>query len=175
MNWLRMPRWSPYVAGTLIGVLSWVAFLSVDKPIGVSTAVAKTMGMFERVVAPSHVDGNAYFQKFKPAVDWEWMLVLGLALGAWLSSRLSGDRPSGEPPALWQRRFGASRLRRNVAAFFGGVLLMFGARIAGGCTSGHGISGSLQLALSSWMFFLTLFASGLLTAAVLYRQEARRD
>jgi uncharacterized membrane protein YedE/YeeE len=174
MNWLRMPRWSPYVAGTLIGVLSWAAFVSVDKPIGVSTAVAKTMGMLERAVAPAHVDGNAYFQKFKPAIDWEWMLVLGLAAGAWLSSRLSGDKPSADPPALWRSRFGESKPLRYAAAFLGGVLLMFGARIAGGCTSGHGISGSLQLALSSWIFFLTLFVSGLVTAAILYRQEARR-
>lgn len=174
MNWLRMPRWSPYVAGTLIGVLSWIAFLSVDKPIGVSTAVAKTMGMLERVVAPAHVDGNAYFQKFKPAVDWEWMLVLGVALGAWLSSRLSGDKPPSELPPLWRQRFGVSKTNRYIMSFYGGVLLMLGARIAGGCTSGHGISGSLQLALSSWIFFLTLFVSGLLTAAIVYRREARR-
>ncbi len=51
----------------------------------------------------------------------------------------------------------------------GGVLIMYGARMAGGCTSGHGISGSLQLALSSWVFFLTLFAFGLIKALVLFR------
>jgi hypothetical protein len=61
-------------------------------------------------------------------------------------------------------------VKRFVAAFLGGVIIMFGARMAGGCTSGHGISGSLQLALSSWTFFLTMFASGILTALVLFRK-----
>jgi hypothetical protein len=56
----------------------------------------------------------------------------------------------------------------------GGAILMFGARVAGGCTSGHGISGSLQLATSGWMFFLSLFISGVCTAYLLYGKEASR-
>jgi hypothetical protein len=48
---------------------------------------------------------------------------------------------------------------------------MFGARLAGGCTSGHGISGSLQLALSGWVFFASVFVSGILTALMLFGKE----
>jgi uncharacterized membrane protein YedE/YeeE len=48
---------------------------------------------------------------------------------------------------------------------------MFGARLAGGCTSGHGISGSLQLALSGWVFFASVFVSGILTALLLFGKE----
>jgi uncharacterized protein len=168
MQWLRRARWSPYLAGSVIGILSWFAFITADRPIGASTAIARTAGMAERLVAAGHVDANPYFIKFKPVVDWEWMLVLGIALGAWASSRLSGDRPLGGPPELWRRRFGASAGKRCAAAFVGGVLLMLGARIAGGCTSGHGISGSLQLALSGWVFFMTLFISGLATAFLMF-------
>jgi hypothetical protein len=73
-------------------------------------------------------------------------------------------------PATWRERFGNSPQGRYLAAFAGGLILMYGARMAGGCTSGHGISGSLQLAVSSWVFFLTLFAAGLATAAVLFRR-----
>jgi uncharacterized protein len=72
-------------------------------------------------------------------------------------------------PTTWTQRFGNSGARRLVAAFLGGLIIMYGARMAGGCTSGHGISGSLQLALSSWVFFLTLFGFGLLTAFVMFR------
>jgi uncharacterized membrane protein YedE/YeeE len=171
MQYLRMKRWSPYVVGALIGVLSWFAFFSVDRPIGVSTAIAKNAGMIEGSVAPGHVAGNAYFSKFRPVVDWEWMLVVGLALGAFVSSRLSGDCPAEPVERPWRARFGASRLKRYLAAFLGGVILMFGARLAGGCTSGHGISGSLQLALSGWVFFASVFASGILSAFVLFRKE----
>ncbi len=174
MRVLRMKRWSPYVVGGLIGVLSWFAFVSADRPIGASTAIARTAGMAVNAVAPAHVAENAYFTKFKPVVDWEWMLVAGLALGAWISARLSKDTPAETVDPLWSRRFGASRAVRYAGAFIGGVLLMFGARLAGGCTSGHGISGSLQLALSGWVFFAVVFASGITTAFLLFGKERAR-
>jgi uncharacterized protein len=175
MRYLRTKRWSPYLVGALIGVLSWFAFASADRPIGVSTAISRTAGMIAGTVAGDHVVRNAYFSKFRPVVDWEWMLVVGLALGAFTSSRLSGDRAADPVDGLWRARFGASRRRRYLAAFLGGVILMFGARLAGGCTSGHGISGSLQLALSGWVFFVSVFVSGILTARVLFGKEAARD
>jgi uncharacterized protein len=174
MNVLKLRRWSPYAAGTVIGILSWFTFVVLEKPLGVSTAIARTAGMVENVVAPGHVAANPYFQKVPPVIDWEWMLVLGVALGALVSSRLSGDKPQGGVPELWRRRFGSSKARRYAVAFAGGVLLMIGARIAGGCTSGHGISGSLQLALSGWVFFASIFASGLIAAFALYGKEASR-
>jgi uncharacterized membrane protein YedE/YeeE len=77
------------------------------------------------------------------------MILVGILLGAWVSSKLSGDRQPETVPELWARRFGPSARKRYLFAFLGGVVLMFGARLAGGCTSGHGISGSLQLAVSS--------------------------
>jgi uncharacterized protein len=174
MRFLRLARWSPYAVGALIGVLSWFAFLTVDRPIGVSTAIARTAGMMAGAVAPDHIARNAYFTKFRPAIDWEWMLVAGLALGAFLASRLSAQRKLEPVDPLWLGRFGPSRRKRYAAAFAGGVVLMFGARLAGGCTSGHGISGSLQLALSGWLFFLCVFASGILTAMLLFGKEKVR-
>jgi uncharacterized membrane protein YedE/YeeE len=73
-------------------------------------------------------------------------------------------------PEVWKERFGPSVPKRFVAAFLGGVVIMFGARMAGGCTSGHGISGGLQLALSSWLFLGVMFATGLAVTAVLFRK-----
>ena len=174
MRYLRMKRWSPYAAGALIGVLSWFSFFSVNKPIGVSTSIAKTAGMIAGTVAPDYVAKNAFFVKYRPAVDWEWMLVVGLALGAFVSSRLSGDKPAEPVDSPWRERFGASRTKRYIAAFAGGVILMFGARLAGKCTSGHGISGSLQLALSGWLFFASVFLSGILTAFLIFGREGSR-
>jgi uncharacterized protein len=59
-------------------------------------------------------------------------------------------------------------LLRWAAAFIGGVLMGFGARWARGCTSGHGISGTLQLAVSSWITTIALFVSGIITAMILF-------
>ena len=76
-------------------------------------------------------------------------------------------------PRLWAERFGSTPAKRFAGAFFGGILLMIGARLAGGCTSGHGISGALQLAVSSWIFLITIFVSGIAAAVVLYGRQGR--
>ena len=173
MNPLTMKSWSPYVIGALIGVLSWFAFATADKPLGITTAFEYTAALTERAVAPQAARTNEYYSdpERTPKIDWEWMLVVGVLIGAFLSSKLSKDRTSQSVPPLWRWRFGDSTAKRFAGAFLGGALMMFGARLAGGCTSGHGISGALQLAVSSWIFVLLLFASGVATAFLIYGKE----
>ena len=97
------------------------------------------------------------------------MLVIFVAIGAFIAARLGGERFVETVPDTWRRRFGPSVPLRMLAAFGGGLILIFGARMAGGCTSGHAISGGLQLALSSWVFTGAMFLSGIATAMVLFR------
>lgn len=174
LSLLRKPRWSPYLVGGAIGVLSWATFLFMGKALGTSTTLVQAAGSIEAAVAPEHVRENAYFAKYlvgKPAFEWQFALVVMLVAGAWLAARLGNDRQSGGVPELWAARFGPSRTKRYAGAFLGGVVLLFGARLAGGCTSGHGISGGLQLAVSSWTFVAAMLASGILTAHVLFRRQ----
>lgn len=168
MNFLRQKSWNPYIVGSLIGILSMFTFYTANKPIGVSTSFSRTAGMLEKIVAPDYVKNNAYFQEKAPEIDWQWMLVIGIFVGAFLSAKLSGDFEKSTVPKLWEKRFGNKPGKRLISSFLGGILLLFGARLAGGCTSGHGISGSLQLALSGWTFFIVLFISGIITAKILY-------
>ncbi|HUT34482.1 MAG TPA: YeeE/YedE thiosulfate transporter family protein [Planctomycetota bacterium] len=163
-----MRRWSPYIAGVGIGVLCCLAFLLSDKTIGCSTAFARSAGMIERLFRGTRVDEQPYYQQFKPVVDWEWMLVLGLLLGAAASSWLSGEFALHWVPPLWAARAGADPAARWAVALFGGICLGFGARWAGGCTSGHGISGTLQLAVSSWIAVAGFFVGGIVAAVLLF-------
>ena len=140
--------------------------------------MVRAAGTLEKIVSETHVLSNEYFLKYmgttvepKYIFEWQFALVVMLAFGAFLSVRLSGEKFREEVPRLWEWRFGPSRTVRNVSAFLGGAVLLFGARLAGGCTSGHGISGGLQLALSSWCFFLSMFISGVMTAFVLYGKK----
>jgi uncharacterized membrane protein YedE/YeeE len=55
-----------------------------------------------------------------------------------------------------------------MVAFIGGVVLGIGARWADGCTSGHGISGTLQLVVSSWVAVICFFIGGVATAFLLF-------
>jgi len=91
MNWLRMEQWSPYIVGIGIGILSWAAFLLSDKPIGCSTAYTRTSGMIERLFQGDKVLEKPYYQKFAPVIDWQWMLVIGVVIGAYISAKLSGQ------------------------------------------------------------------------------------
>lgn len=180
MNPLFIRRWNPYVVGVGIGVLSWLTFLTMDKALGTSSSFVHVAGMIESLFSPAHVLGEQaapYFAKEintkTPLFDWQLFLVVGVFLGAWLSSQLSGDRTGERVPALWAWRFGPSVAKRYVAAFAFGAVMLYGARLAGGCTSGHGISGSLQLAVSSWVFFLSMFAGGVATAFALFGIKGR--
>lgn len=173
---LKRPRWSPYLVGAGIGVLSWATFLFMGKALGVSTTMVRASGVIGALVAEEHVRQNAYFAKYlvgKPAFEWQAALVVMLVVGAFLAAKLAGARRPEAVPSIWSERFGPSSSKRYLGAFLGGAILLFGARLAGGCTSGHGISGSLQLALSSWTFLTFMFASGIVTAFAVYGRGRR--
>jgi len=173
---LRKPQWSPYVVGIGIGLLSWATFYFMEKALGTSTSFVGAAGAGLCAVAPDHVAGNAYYLKeygakaggFKPIFDWQMALDFSLVAGAFLAAWLGGTFRKERVPTVWAERFGPSVVKRYAAAFIGGFILIFGARMAGGCTSGHGISGGLQLAVSSWTFFISMFLSGIVTAAALF-------
>lgn len=166
---LRRERWNPFLVGAGIGVLSWAAFVVVDKPLGVTTSLSGLAGACALpVLGADAVKGNVYFQKHAFAWDYGMLFLVGIALGGFLSALASRSFRVEVVPTVWRERFGASATKRLLAAFAGGTLAMFGARLADGCTSGNGISGSLQLAVSGWTFFLTLFAFGVMTSLVLF-------
>jgi len=176
MNVLTQSRWSPYVVGAGIGVLSWVTFGLMGKALGTSTTFVRWAGLLESVFAYDHVVSNPYYAKYivdKPAVDWQMALVIGLPMGALISALLSSSFKPETVPGLWKWRFGGSKWLRFVGAFGGGFLVLFGARMAGGCTSGHGISGGLQLSVGSWVFFVSFFAAALATAFAMFSKEGQ--
>lgn len=167
----KRARWNPYVVGAGIGVLSWVAFALVNQPLGISTALSAASSFCALPVLGSDgVAQNPYWAKTPFKWDGGMLFLVGTFLGGLLSVASSRTFRIETVPSVWRERFGNSVVRRFAAAFIGGILIMYGARMAGGCTSGHGISGSLQLAVSSWVFFLTLFASGLVTAFLMFRR-----
>jgi hypothetical protein len=158
---------SPYVAGAGIGLLSWWTFATANKPLGVTTPFESTAAGIAQKVAPRATHVNEYLARSEhpPAIDWAWMLTAGIALGSYLAGPKASTR---DVPALWARRFGPSRSLRFAGAFVGGALMMFGARMARGCTSGHAISGNLQFAASSWLFSGVFGATSVAVAKALF-------
>lgn len=168
MKFLTEVRWSPYAVGIGIGILSWFTFLISRKPIACSTSFAKTSGMIEKLFSGKKVELKPYYQKIGLAVDWQWMLVVGIVIGSLISALLSGDFRWEWIPSHWAAAFGDNRYLRVIVALVGGICIGFGARWAGGCTSGHGISGTLQLAVSSWISTICFFIGGVVAAHIIF-------
>jgi uncharacterized protein len=169
MEWIFMKQWSPYAVGIGIGLLIGISFLFSNRPIGCSTAYARTSGMIERLFRGAIVNEKPYYKQFPLVIDWEWMLVAGVVFGAFLSAILSGEFRLEWTPEKWQASFGDSIFFRWFTAVVGGILVGFGARWAGGCTSGHGISGTAQMAVSSWLAVIFFFIGGIISAMLLFR------
>jgi uncharacterized membrane protein YedE/YeeE len=174
VNALQASSWSPYAVGAGIGVLSWFTLASAKRPLGVTTAFESSAASLGQSWFPRVSGVNTYLAHGGevPELGWEWMLDLGIVLGSFISARLSGDSLRGLPHP-WRRRFGPSARKRYASAFAGGALVMFGARMAKGCTSGHAISGALQLAGSSWLFSLAMAISAVSTARALFGRGGR--
>ena len=124
--------WSPYLAGALSGVLSILSVLIAGKYFGASTTFVRSAGLIEEIIGPERVAKMSYFVKELPKIDWQWMFVVGILLGSLIASTTSGTFLWKGVPDMWEKRFGPSKLKRNIVAFVGGVVAMFGARLADG-------------------------------------------
>lgn len=165
--------WNPYLAGALSGLVAVASVGFTGKFFGASTSFVRTAGMMESWLAPERVAQNSYFSKYlepgMSGIDWQWMFVVGILLGALIAAVTSGSFRWQALPDTWQARFGTgSKLSRALTAFIGGAILIFGARMAGGCPSGHGLSGVMQLSVSGFIALICFFAGGLITARLLY-------
>ncbi|MFP3222319.1 MAG: YeeE/YedE thiosulfate transporter family protein, partial [Nitrososphaeria archaeon] len=76
----------------------------------------------------------------------------GLVSSLVISKRFMGYRK--QVPFVWQHNFGPSEAKRAVGAFIGTFMVLFGARMANGCASGHILSGNIQMAVSSFLFLI---------------------
>jgi uncharacterized membrane protein YedE/YeeE len=166
--------WSPYLAGALSGLVLILSVWISGKFYGTSTTFVKTAGMIEKIFNAERVAGMDYFVKEVPMVDWQWMFVIGIFIGSFIAAKISGTFAWQAFPEMWRKRFGSSIGKRAIVAFSGGLIGMLGARLADGCPSGHGLSGSVQLAVSGFIALICFFIGGALVARVLYKGGERQ-
>ena len=171
--------WNPYFAGALVGVLAMAAavvtssLLGSTKYIGASTTYVRASGFILKTIFPAYVDSNAYYAKLGLKIDWEFMIVIGIVIGAGISSITGKSFKIENLPVLWKNRFGPSVAKRALAAFFGAVVTLIGTRLADGCPSGNGLSGMMQLSASGFAFFITFFITAVIVARIVYGGKPR--
>lgn len=181
LNWFK---------GGIALAIAFLAAIVLMKPIGVSTQFVILDGLLWSTVSEGlivkdpgtktgYASSNAYLDKkggayAKNAVNplnYGFVFVLSMVLGAFVSAKTNGPKVSEWDkiaPKVWCSNFGDSPLKRYIAAFCGGVLVLYGARLAGGCTSGHMMSGVIQTSVSGYLFAVSAFVTGVPVALLMY-------
>lgn len=164
--------WSPYVAGVAIGLLQIPAFLMIETALGTSSSYVTVGAAIAAWLDPAllRIDYAAKHVAANAKNLWQVAMVAGIAIGAFVSMKMSGARRQPISP-IWARALGSSSpTLRYTVAFGAGFLMLLGARIADGCTSGHGISGLAQLSVGSTIAVAAMFAGGIVTAMLTLRR-----
>lgn len=165
----RMPWW---VAGILMGLLVLFTFsiFGASRPLGASTYVP----YFSGILFNLSPDKYPYLQEVHFAGAWEGVMLLGaLAGGFFTSVFVTKSFRLSVMPTGWKKYKNPSVISRLIWSFVSGFFLIIGARMAGGCTSGHFLSGVAQTAVSSMIFGTVVILSLIITGKLFYKSEAQ--
>ena len=157
-NWL--------FAGIGLAVLNCIVFLTAvsDRPIGASTTYPYVGDLLTGLTI------NNYFTAIEKPGSWELIFLAGAMLSGLVGSLIRKDFKIQLIHSGWSKTQGKSKSKRIIWAYIGGFIMLIGARMAGGCTSGHVISGGMQIAVSSLLFGAFVFAGLLVTGKYFYRK-----
>lgn len=150
------------VGGAAIGVITLLLLWVGNQRLGISTG-------FENLCAL--VVKTPYFRRSEVTGGRHWRLPFlgGLVLGGLLSALTSGGWAPFWDLGRFDTTFGWGPAGKLAWMFGGGLLIGFGTRMAGGCTSGHGIFGMSNLERASLESTVAFMAAGIVTTNLIYR------
>ncbi|MEQ9266281.1 MAG: YeeE/YedE thiosulfate transporter family protein [Balneolaceae bacterium] len=153
------PYWNPYICGIGLGFVLLLTFIVMGRGIGASGAMTSIVAVGVDAVSSSHAEENAFYKGYlgdgtvSPLKDWLVFEVIGVLIGGFLSGLFAGRtkiKTEKGPRISLNRRF--------QFAFFGGMIMAFGTKLARGCTSGQALTGGALMNVGSWLFMISLFA-----------------
>lgn len=150
------------LAGAAIAVITLTLMFVTNRRLGISTG-------FEDVC--SLVLNAPYFRRsaVTAARGWRLPFLGGLVLGGVASAVLGGGWAPTWDLGMFDTAIGWGPLGKVAWMFAGGLFIGFGTRLAGGCTSGHGIFGLSNLEVPSLISTVSFMAAGLVTTNIVYR------
>ena len=184
--------WNWKMGGVILG-LSFFLAVTLVKPIGVSTQFVIADGILAAAIHPSLIQkddkakkgysstnaylnksGGKYARSVAHPLNYSFIFVLSMFLGGFLGRLLTKNEGNGpvvrQMPDVHAWRFGTNVMLRYSLAFIGGFFVLWGARLAGGCTSGHMMSGMMQTSVSGYLFAAATFLAAVPTAILIYRK-----
>jgi len=163
----RLPWW---VGGILMSGLLLLTFsiYGADRPIGASTYVPYAAAL----IADLDPEKYSYIEHIKEAGSWEGVMLLGVLFGGFITSIfITKSFRISLIPTAWKKYKNHSVPSRLLWSFFSGFIMIIGARLAGGCTSGHFMSGMSQMAISSMIFGTVVMIALLVTGKYFYNSK----
>ncbi|HMR11819.1 MAG TPA: YeeE/YedE thiosulfate transporter family protein [Polyangiaceae bacterium] len=160
LNGITPYHWAWGGAGVALVTLS-LLYLT-NKRLGVSTGFESVCSLV--VKAP-------YFRRaaLLSSNGWRLPMLVGLVLGGALSAVLGGGWAPTWNAGMLDTVFALGPAAKVALMFGGGLLVGFGTRLAGGCTSGHGIFGLSNFEPSGLVSTLSFMAAGVVTTNIVYR------
>ena len=165
----RLPWW---LAGILLALLSLFTFsiFGANRPIGASTSVPYLAGVLFNMDPKDYV----YLQHVRNPGAWEGVMLLGALFGGFITSIfVTKSFRFTIVPTAWKKYKNSSVVSRLIWSFISGFFLIIGARLAGGCTSGHFLSGVGQTAFSSMIFGTVVLVSLFVTGKFFYKGDRK--
>jgi len=160
------------MGGILMSGLLLLTFsvFGADRPIGASTYVP----YFADIVFNLDPEKYSYLKEIETAGAWEGVMLLGALFGGFITSIfITKTFRISLIPSGWKKYKNNSVLSRLLWSFVSGFVMIIGARLAGGCTSGHFMSGMSQMAISSMIFGAVVLVSVIITGRLFYNVEEK--
>lgn len=155
--------WSGWLAGLAIGLFVVLHFWLIGKPAGCSTGYGNVCGIVCQKL--SYYRKGEYRHKYGAKL---WFLI-GIPLGGFLSSlSSSGPWHFSFEMGMYDVILPQDMLAKAIWLIFGGMLLGFGARLAGACTTGHALVGGAMLNPTSLLAGSIFFMSAFITTHLLF-------
>lgn len=168
-----MPRSIPWwVGGLSMSLLFYFTFSvwGADRPIGASTG----MSYISNIIFGITPQNNEYAVLIEESGAWEAVMLIGIFFGGlFMSIFVTKTFHISYIPTLWKERKNKSVLSRMTWSFIAGFLLVFGARLAGGCNAGHILSGGSQIAISGMIFAIVALGTGVITGRFFYKKKEK--
>lgn len=184
-----------WLKGAIILGLSFFISILLVKPIGVSTQFSVLSGIVHSAIDQDVIQkdseresgyrsSNEYYDKsdgklakaIKNPINYDFIFVLAIPLGSLIGyltrSKKDDDELDLEDNVAESKdacKVGTNKsfIKKYLPNFIGGFLLLYGARLADGCTSGHMMSGMMQSSLSGYVFAGVVFAVAIPTAILI--------
>jgi len=163
----RIPWW---VGGILMALLLLFSFsyTGAGRPIGASTYVP----YFAGILFDLDPEQYPYLKEIHNAGSWEGVMLLGALVGGFFTAVfVTKSFRLSIMPTAWKKYKNDSVASRLGWSFVSGFFLIIGARLAGGCTSGHFLSGMSQTAISGMIFGGVVLVTLLVTGRLFYKRE----